>query len=207
MANRWGNNGNSDRLYLGGGGSKITVDGDCRHEIKRRMLLGRKAVTHLDSIIKSRDTTLLTKGQSYGFSSSQVWMWELDHKERWVLKNWCFCTVVVEKTLESPWDSKEVKCVNPKGNQSSIFIGRTDTEALILWPPDMKSWPLGKDPDARKDWRQEEKGMTEDDMFGWQHRLNRHESERAPGVGDGQGSLACCSPCGCKESDTTEQLN
>ena len=135
-------------------------------------------------------------------------MWELDHKEGWALKNWCFWTVVLEKTLESPLDSKEIKPVNSKGNQSWIFIGRTDAEAEapILWPPDAKSRLTRKDPDAGKDWRQEEKGMTEE-MVGWHHRLDGHEYEQAPGVDDGQGSLACCSPWGCKESDTTEQLN
>ena len=111
--------------------------------------------------------------------------------------------------LVSPLDSKEIKPVNPKGNQSWIFIGRTDAEAAapILWPPDARNWLTGKDPDVGKDWRQEEKGMTEDEMVGWQHQLNGHESEQAPGVGDGQGNLVCCSPWGCKESDTTEWLN
>ena len=120
-----------------------------------------------------------------------------------------FWTVVLEKTLESPLDCKEIKPVNPKGSQSWIFIGRTDaeTEAPILWPPDMKNWLIGKAPDAGKDWRQKEKGTTEDEMVGWYHRLNGHEFERAPGVIDGQGSLKCCSPWGHKESDTTEQLN
>ena len=118
---------------------------------------------------------------------------------------WCFWTLVLEKTLESLLDSKEIQPVNPKGNQSWIFIGRTDAEVEtpILWPPDAKNWLIGKDPDAGKDWRQEGKGMT----VGWHHQLNGHESEQAPGVGDGQGSLECCSPWGCKESDTTEQLN
>ena len=122
--------------------------------------------------------------------------------------NWCFWIVVLEKTLENPLDCKEVKTVNPKGNQSWIFIGRTDTsEALVLWPPDGKNWLTGKDPDAGKDWRQEEKGITEDEMVGWHHWLYGHEFEQALGVGDGQGSLACYSPWGCKESDVTEQLN
>ena len=112
--------------------------------------------------------------QSYGFSSSHVWMWELDHKEGWALKNWCFWTVVLEKTLEGPLDCKEIKPVNPKGNQSWIFIGRTESEALILWPPDMKNWLIGKDPDAGKDWRQEEKGITEDEMVVWHHQFNGH---------------------------------
>ena len=135
-------------------------------------------------------------------------MWELDHKESWALKNWCFWTVVLEKTLESPLDFKEIKPVHPKGNQSWIFIGRTDAEAEtpILWPPDAKNQLNGKDPDAGKDWRQEEKGMT-DEMVGWHHQLNGREFEQAPGVGDGQGSLACCSPLDRKRSDTTEGLN
>ena len=124
-------------------------------------------------------------------------------------KKWCFWTVVLEKTLESPLDCKEIKSVNPKWIQSWIFIGRTDAdaEALILWPPDAKNWLTGKDPDPGKDWRQEEKGMTEDEMIGWHHWLSGHEFEQALGVGDGEGSLACCSPWGCKESDTTERLH
>ena len=146
--------------------------------------------------------------QSYGFSSSHVWMWELDHKESWVLKNWCFWTVVL-KTLQSPLDCKEIKPVNPKGNQSWIFIGRPDAEAEvpIIWPPDGKNWLIGKDPDAGKDWRQEEKGTAEDEMVGWHHRLDGHEFEQAPGVGDGQGGLACSNAWGRKELDMTEQLN
>ena len=130
--------------------------------------------------------------QSYSFSSSHIWMWELDHKEGWELKSWCFQIVVLEKTLESPFDCNEIKLVNPKGNQSWIFIGRTDAkgEAPILWPPDAKSQLIGKDPDAGKDWRQEGKGMTEDEMVGWCHWVNGHEFEQAPGDGEGQGSLA-----------------
>ena len=135
-------------------------------------------------------------------------MWELDHKEDWALKNWCFQIVVLEKTLESPFDSKEITLVNPKGNHSWIFIGRTDAKAEtpILWPPDVKSWLIGKDPDAGKERRQEKKETTEDEMVGWHHQLNGHEFEQAPGV-DGQGSLVCCSPWICKQSDMTEQLN
>ena len=125
-------------------------------------------------------------------------MWELYYKESWALKYWCFWTVVLEKTLESPLDCKEIQLVHPKGNQSWIFIGRTDLEAEtpILWPPDVKNWLTGKDPDAGKDWRQEEKGTTENKMVGLHPRLNGHELEQAPEVGDGQGSLACCSPWG-----------
>ena len=135
------------------------------------------------------------------FSSSHVWMWELVYKESWAPKNWCFWTVVLEKTLESPLDCKEIEPVHPKGRQSWIFIGRTDanTEASTLWPPDWKKWLIGKDPDAWKDWRQEEKGTTEDEMVGWHHWLNGHEFEQASGDGDGQGSLVCCSPWGSKE--------
>ena len=187
----------------------MTTDGYCSHEIKRRLLLGRKAMTNLESILKRRDIILLTKvliSQSYGFSSSHVQMWELDHKESSVPKNWCFWTVVLEKTLESPLDYKDIKLVNLKGNQFRIFIGRTDAETLILWLPDAKSWLIGKDPDAGKDWRQKEKGLTEDEMAGWHHWLNGHEFEQALGYGESQGSLACCSPWGLKESDTTDQL-
>ena len=185
---------------------------NCSHEIKRCLLLGRKAITKLDSILKSRDNTLPTKVhlvKAMVFSSSHVWMWQLDPKESWAPKNWCFWTVVLEKTLESPLDCKEMEPVHPKGNQSWIFIGRTDAEAEtpILWPPDAKNWLIGKDPDAGKDWRREEKGTTEDEMIGWLHQLNGHEFEQVPGIGDGQGSLASCSPGGHKESDTTEWLN
>ena len=129
--------------------------------------------------------------QGYGFSSSHVWMWELDYKESWVLKNWCFWIVVLEKTVESPLDCKEIQWVNPKGNQSWIFIGRSNTEAEtpILWPPDAKTWLIKKDPDAVKDWRREEKGTTEDEMARWHHGLNGHESEWAPGVGDRERGL------------------
>ena len=146
--------------------------------------------------------------QSYGFSSSHVRMWVLDHKESWALKNWCFGTVVLTKALESPFDSKEIKAVNPKGNHAWIFIGKTDaeTETLILWPPD-ENWLIWKDSDAGKDWGQEEKGMTEDEMAGWHHRLDGGESEWTQGVGDEQGGLACCNSWGRKESDTTEWLH
>ena len=147
--------------------------------------------------------------QSYGFSSSHVWMWELDHKERWVPKNWYFWIVVLEKTLESLLDNKEIKLVNPKGNQSWIVIGSTDAEAEtpILWSPDAKSWLSGKDHDAGKDWSQEKKEMTEEEMVWWYHWLNGHEFQQILGDGEGQGNLACCNPWGCKESDTTEWLN
>ena len=167
-----------------------------------------KSIQH----IKKQRHYFVNKGpssQEYGFSSGCVWMWELDYKESCVPKNWCFWTVVLEKTLESPLDCQEIQPVHPKGDQSWVFIGRTDVEAetSILWPPDTKSWLTGKDPDAGKDWRQEEKGMTEDEMVGWHHWLNRHGFGWTPGVGDGQEGLACCGLWGRKESDTTERLN
>ena len=174
MTDGWGNSGNSERLYFLG---LQNHDGNCSHEIKRCLLLGRKAMTNLDSILKNRDITLLTKGsstESYGFSISHVWMWELDYKESWAPKNWCFWTVVLEKTLESPLDFKEIQPVHPKGNQSWIFIRRTDAEpeTPILWPLHVKSWLIGKDSDAEG---QEENGTTEDEMAGWHHRLGGHE--------------------------------
>ena len=148
----------TDFIFLG---SKITVDGDCSHEIKWYLLLGRKAMTNLNSVLKSRAITLLTKGlysQSCGFSSSHLRMGELDHREGWTPKNWCFWTVVLGNTLESPLDCKEIKPVNPKGNQPSKVAKRTDAEAEapILWPPNAKSCLNGKYPDASKDWRQRE---------------------------------------------------
>ena len=158
--------------------------------------------------VKKQTHYFVNKGlysRSYDFSRSHVQIWELDHKKGWVQKDWCFWTVVLEKTLESPLDCKEIKPVNPKGNQSWIFVGRTDAEATILWSPDAKSRLIRIDPDTGKDWRQEEKGTTEDEMVGWHHQLNGHEFEQALGAGDRQGSLACCSPWGHKESDTTDQ--
>ena len=147
--------------------------------------------------------------QSYGFSSSCVWMWELDHKESWALVNWYFWTVVLEKTLESPLDSKEINSINPKGNQPWMFIGRTnvEAEALILWLPDEENWLIWKDTDAGKDWRQEEKGTIEDEMVGWHHRLNGHEFEQTLGDGEGQGSLMCYSPLGCNKWLNNNQFN
>ena len=135
-------------------------------------------------------------------------MWELDYKESWALKNWCFWTVVLEKTLESPLDCKETQPVHPK-DQSWVFIGKTDVEAETpgLWPPDLKSCLIWKDPDAGRDWGQEEKGTTEDEIIGWQDQLDGHEFGLTPGVGDGQGGLECWGSWGCKESDTTEWLN
>ena len=159
-------------------------------------------MTNLDSILKSRDITLPTKvhlfNQGYGFSSSHVWMWELDYKESWVLKNWCFWTVVLDKTLDSPLDCKEIQAVHPKGNQPWIFIGRTDAEAeaAIFWPPNVKNWFIGKDPDAGKDWRREEKGMAEDEMVGWHQQLDGHELEQILGDSEGQGGLVYYSSWG-----------
>ena len=136
-------------------------------------------------------------------------MWELDHKEGWALRNWYFWIVVPDKTLESPLDSREIKPINHKGNQPWIFTGRTDAEvkALILWPPEVKNQLIGKDPDAGKDWGQEEKGATEDEMAGWRHWLNGHEFEQTQGDSERQGSLVPCSLCGCKELDMTQWLN
>ena len=147
--------------------------------------------------------------QGYGFSCGHVWMWELDCEENWVPKNWCFWSVVLEKTLESPLDYKEIQPVRSKGDQSWVFIGRTDVEAEtpILWPPDVKNWLIGKDPVAGKDWGEEEKGTTEDEVAGWHHQLDGRESEWTLGVGDGQGGLACCNLWGRNKSDMTEQLN
>ena len=167
----------TDFIFLG---SKITADGDCSHEIKRHFFLGRKAIINRQHIKKQRHY-FANKGpstQSFGFSSSHLCVWELDYKESWVPKNLCFWTVVLEKTLESPLDCKEIKPVNPKGNQSWIFIGRTDAKAPILWPPDAKSQLIRKDPDTGKDWRRE-KGMTKDEMVGWHHWLTGHEYEQA----------------------------
>ena len=177
-------------------------------EIKRCLLLGRKAMTNLDSILKSRDIKGLSS-QSYGFSSSHVWMWELGHKESWALKNWCYWNVELKKTLESLLDGKEIKPVNPKGKQPWILIARFDAEAEapVLWSPDVKSWLTGKDPDNGKDWGHEEKGATEDEMAWWHHGLDGRESEWPPGDGDGQGGLVCCDSRGCKESEMTERLN
>ena len=145
---------------------------------------------------------------SYGFSSGHVWMWELNYKESWVLKNWCFWSVVLEKTLESPLDCKEIQPVHPKGNQSWIFIAGTDAEAEtpILWSSDAKSWLIWKDPDAGKVGR-EDKGTIEDEMVGWYHQLSGHGFGWTPTVGDGQGGLACCSSWGHKELDMPEWLN
>ena len=162
--------------------------------------------------IKKQRRYFVNKGpssQGYGFSSGHVWMWELDDKESWAPKNWCFWTVVLEKILESPLDCKEIQPVHPKGDQSWVFTDRTDVEAdtPILRTPDAKSWLIWKDPDAGKDWGQKEKGTTEDEMVGWHHWFNGHGFGWTQGVGDEQGGLACCGSWGRKELDTTERLN
>ena len=166
-----------DFIFLG---SKITADDDSSHEIKKCLLLARKVMMNLDNVLKSRDISLLTKiclvkAMVFAVVMCGCESWTI--KESWALKNWCFCTVVLEKTHEKPLDCKEIKPVNPKGNQSWIFIGKTDAESPVLWPPDAKSWLIGKDPEAGKDWRQE-KGTTEDEMVGWHHQLNGHELSR-----------------------------
>ena len=209
MVNRWGNSRNTVRLYFGGLQYHCTCD--CSHEIKRHLLLGRNVMTNLDSILKSRDITLPTKvhlGKTtvfpvimYGCES-----WTMKKAERWridAFELWCW-----RKLLKVLWTLK-INPVNPKGNQSWIFIGRTDTEAEtpILCPPDIKSQLIRKDPDAGKDWRQEEKGIKENNMVGWHHRLNGHEFGQTHGDGEEQGGLVCYSPWGLKESDTTEWLN
>jgi len=149
-----------------------------------------------------------SSSQGYGFSCGHVWMWELDCEEGWVPKNYCFWTVVLEKTLESPLDYKEIQPIHSKGDQPWNFFGRNDAKAetSVLWPPDVKSWLIGKDSDAGRHWGQEEKGMTEDEIAGWHHWLDGHESQWTLGVRDGQGGLACCNSWGRKESDTTERL-
>ena len=160
-----------------------------------------KAITNLDSIKKQRHNFAdkPPPSQGYGFSSSHVGMQELDNKEGWAWKDCCFYTVVLEKTLDSPLDCKEIKPISSKGNQSLTFIGKTHAEPLILWPPDVKSWLFRKDHDSGKNWRSEEQGMTEDEMVGWHHWLNGHEFAQAPADGEGLGSLAGCSPWGHKE--------
>ena len=177
MAKRWGN---SDRFYF------YRLQNHCRWWLQpwnlKTLASWKKSYDQPRQHIKKQRHYFVNKGpssQGYGFSSSHVWMWELDYKESWVLKNWWFWTVVLEKTLESPLDCKEIKSVHPKWNQFWIFTGMTDVEAEtpILWPPDTKNWFIGKDPYAGKYWRWEEKGMTEGEMVGWHHRLNGHESE------------------------------
>ena len=181
MANRWGGNGNSERLdFLG-----LQHSWKCwySHEIKTPASWKESYDQPRLHIKKQRHyfPDKCPYSQSYGFSSSHIWMYELYHKEGWELKNWCFWTVVLEKTPEILLDSKEIKPVNPKGNQSWIIIEMTDVEAEapILWPPDAKNWFIIKDPGAGKDWTPEEKGKTENEMIGWHHWLNEHEFEQA----------------------------
>ena len=198
----------TDFIFLG---SKITADGDCSHEIKT-LAPWKKSYDQPRQHIKKQRHYLADKGpsnQSYGFSSSHVWMWESDCEESWALKNWCFWTVVLQKTLESFMDYKEIQPVHSKGDQSWVFFGKNDAKAEtpVLWPHHVKSWHTEKDSDAGRDWGQEEQGTTDDEMAGWHHWLGGHESEWIPGVGDEQGSLACCDSWGRKESDTTEWLN
>ena len=210
MANRWRKSGSSDRLYFGG--LKNHYWQWPQPWNKKTLAPWKKSYDEPRQHIKKQRHHFANKGlysQSYVFSSSHVQMWELDHKEGWAPKNWCFWIVMLKKTPESRLDSKEIKPVNPKGNQPWIFIVRTDAEAkaLILWPPDVKSWLIRKDPDAGKNWEQEEKGVTEDEFVGWHPQLNGHEFEQALGDSEGQGSLACCSPWGGKESNVAEQPN
>ena len=208
MVNWWENNGNSDRLFLG---SRITASGDYSHEIKT-LAPWKKSYDKPRQHIKKQRYYFANKGpssQSYGFSSSHVWMWELDHKESWVLKNWCFWTAVLEKTLEGPLDYKEVKPVHPKGNQPWIFTGRTDAEAEvpILRPPDAKNRVIGKIADAGKDWRQEEKGTIEEEMDELDGITNSIDMSLCKLQGlVMEGNLACCSLWGLKELERTERL-
>ena len=199
----------SDFIFLC---SKITADGDCSHEIKRWLVTAwKESYDQPRQHIKNKDITLSTKVR---LVKAMVFPGVMYGCEIWTIKKlstkeWCFWTVVLEKTLESPLDCKEIQPVHPKGDQSWVFIGRTDVEAEtpILWPPDAKSWLTWKDPDAGKDWWQEEKGAREDEMVRWHHQLSGHEFGYSPGVGDGQGGQACCNSWGRKESGTTEWLN
>ena len=199
----------TDFIFLG---PKVSVARDCSHEIKKTLAPWKKIYDQPRQHIKKQRHHFANKGphsQSYGFSSSHVQKWELDHKEGWMPKSWWFWTVVLEKTPGSPLDSKEIKSVNPKGNQPWMFIRRTDAEAEapIPWPPDVKSQLIGKDPDAGKDWGQEEKGLAEDEMFGWHHWLKGHEFEKTLWDGEGEGILVCCCSWGHKELDVTDWLN
>ena len=201
----WQIDGETVRLYF------LGLQNHCSHEINRHLLLGRKAMTNLDSILKSRHhfANKDPYSQRCSFSSSQVWVWVLDLKEGWAQKNWCFWIDAAGEDSSESLRLQGDQIINLKRNQPWIFIGRTDAEAEapILWPPDAKGQLIGKDPDAGKDWWQEEKGMTEVEMVGWHHWLNGRESEKTPGDSEGQGSLACCSPWDCKELDMTERLN
>ena len=204
MEYRWGKSGNSGRFYF------LRLQNHCRWWLQpwnsKKLAPWKKSSDKPRQHIKMQRHHFAKIGpysQSYGFSSSHVWIWELDHKEGWVPKNQCFWTMLLKKTLERPLDSKEINPANPKGNQSWIFIGRTnaEAEAPILWQLYGKNRLIGKDPDAGKDWRQEEKGVTEDEMVGWHHQLKGSKSEQTSGDSEGQGSLACCSPWCLKKLD------
>ena len=197
MVNRWGNNGNSDRLYF------LGLQNHWRQWLQPQNLKmfapWKKSYDKPRRHIKKQRHYFADKGpygESYGFSSSCVWKWELDHEKGWAPKNWCFWTVVLEKTLESPLDCKEIKAVSPKGNQSWIFFGRTDAEAEVpkLWPPDAKNWLLEKTLILGNFEGRRREGETEGEMVGWHHRLNGHEFEQTPGESGGQRNLACHSP-------------
>ena len=180
-----------DFIFLG---SKITAGGDCSHEIKKTLTTWKESYDRPRQHIKKQRHYFAKKGlsnQGYSFSSGHVRMWELDYKESWARKYWCFWTVVLEKTLESPLDCKEIQLVHPKGDQSWVFIGRTDAEAEtpVLWPPDAKSWLIWKDPNAGKDWEQEDKGTMENEMVGWHHQFSGHGFGWTLGVDNGQGGL------------------
>ena len=191
MVNRWGKSENSGKFYF------LGLQNHCRQWLQpwnlRILAPWKKSYDKPRQDVKKQRHYFANKdlsSQNYGFSSSHAWMLELDHKEIWVPRNWCFQIVVLEKTVESPLDGKEIKPVNPKENEPWIFIGRTDAEAKapIFWPPDVKNWLIGKDPDAGKDWGQEEKGVIEDEMVGWHQWLNGHECEQTLGDSEGQGA-------------------
>ena len=208
MGNRWGNTGNSVRLYFLG--SKITADGDCSHEIKRHLLLGRQVMTNLDTILKSRDITLPTKVRLVKAMIFPVVMYKCESR---IMKKaehqiWCFWTVVLANTRES-LELQGNQPVHSEGDQPWHLSGRNDAKAEtpVLWPPHAKCWLIGKDSDAGRNWGQEEKGTTEDGMAEWHHWLDWCESEWTLGVGDGQGGLACCNFWGHKEMNTNERLN
>ena len=209
MANRWGNNGNSETLLLGAPESLQMVT--TAMKLKEACSFKNSYDQPRQHIKKHRHyfSNKIMSSQSYVFFSSHVWMWELDYKESCMLKNWCFWTVVLEKILESSLDCKQIQPIHPKGNQSLIFIGGTDreAEAPILWLLDGKNLVIGKDPDAGKYWRQKDKWMTEAEMIQWHHRLSGHEFDHALGVSEEQGNLVFCSPLDHKDSDRTERLN
>ena len=200
----------TDFLFLG---SKITADGDCSHEIRRWLLLGRKAMTNLDSVFVEKQRHYRTNkalySQGYGLPRGHIQLWGLVCKEGRVPKNWYLWTVALEKTPESPFDSKEIKPVSLNGNQPWILFGRTDAivETLVFWSSDANSWLTGKVPDSGKDWGQKEKRVSEDEMAGWHHQCNGHEFGQISGSGKGQRGLASCSLRGGKESDMTGWLN